>query len=101
MPAKLEVTGDIARIILSGDLDFSGQENLESAINQALSVESAKEIQVDMTQVSFIDSSVIRALLNLQEMARARNKSLSLWNCNPQIRETFGIGGFDQMFVIR
>lgn len=100
MPAKLEITGDIARIILSGDLDFSGQQSLDQAINQALRVESAKEIQVDMTQVSFIDSSVIRALLNLQEMARARNKSLSLWNCNAQIREIFGIGGFDQMFVI-
>lgn len=101
MPAKLEITGDIARIVLSGDLDFSGQENLERAIHQALSIDSAKEIQVDMTHVSFIDSSVIRALLNLQEKAKRKNKSLSLWNCNAQIRETFGIGGFDQLFVIR
>ena len=100
MPAKVEITGEIARIILSGDLDFSTQENLGDAIDQALSIELTKEIHVDMTDATFIDSSVIRALLKLREIAIARDKSLSIWNCNEQIREIFMIGGFDQMFVI-
>jgi anti-sigma B factor antagonist len=100
VPAKVEITGEIARIILSGDLDFSTQGNLGDAIDQALNVELTKEIHVDMTDVTFIDSSVIRALLKLREIAIARDKSLSIWNCNEQIREIFVIGGFDQMFVI-
>ena len=54
MPAKLEITGEIARIILSGDLDFSTQGNLGDAIDQALSIEFTKEIHVDMTDVTFI-----------------------------------------------
>jgi HptB-dependent secretion and biofilm anti anti-sigma factor len=100
MPAKVEITGKIARIILAGDFDFSTQGNLGDAIDRALSTDVAKEIQVDMTHVTFIDSSVIRALLKLQEIAKAKNKSLSIWNCNEQIREIFAIGGFDQMFII-
>ena len=32
MPATVEFTGDIARLILSGDFDFSTQENLSEAI---------------------------------------------------------------------
>ena len=100
MPAKVEIKGEVARIILSGDIDFSTQVNLGEAIDQALSVETAKEIQVDMADASFIDSSVIRSLLKLQERAVAKNKSLSIWNCNPHIREIFVIGGFDQMFVL-
>lgn len=100
MPAKVESRGEIARIVLAGELDFSAQEELVSAIDQALNIEAAKEIQVDMTHATFIDSSAIRALLRLQELARAKGKSLSLWNCNDQIRETFVIGGFDQLFVI-
>ena len=100
MPAKVEITGEIARIILSGDLDFSTQGNLGAAIDQVLSIDAAKEIHVDMTHATFIDSSVIRALLKLQEIAVANGKSLSIWNCNEQIREIFAIGGFDQMFVI-
>ena len=61
MPAKTESTGNIARIILSGKLDFSTQEMLSDAMNQAVSIAGAKEIQVDMTEASFIDSSVIFA----------------------------------------
>ena len=75
MPAKVESTGEVARIVLSGDIDFSTQVNLGEAIDQALSMDAAKEIQVDMTDATFIDSSVIRSLLKLQERAIAKNKS--------------------------
>ncbi len=100
MPAIVEVRGEIARIILAGDIDFSTQDNLGSAIAEALSIDPAKEIRVDMTNATFIDSSVIRSLLKLQENARAKGKSISIWNCNEHIREIFAIGGFDQMFVL-
>src|SRR5688500_2410992 len=101
MLAKVDIAGEIARITLSGDLDFATQKNLSEAIDLALSNPTAKEIQVDMAGVTFIDSSVIRALLMLQERASKINKSLSIWNCNKQIRDTFMIGGFDQLFVIQ
>jgi anti-anti-sigma factor len=100
MPAKIEMTGEIARIALIGNLDFSTQRGLDEAFNRALSTDLAKEIQIDMTNATFIDSAVIRALLQLQELAIAKKKSLSIWNCNDRIREVFAIGGFDQMFVI-
>ena len=100
MPAKEEVTGEVARIVLSGDVDFSTQGNLGEAIDEALSMDAAKEIRVDMTDATFIDSSVIRSLLKLQERALAKDKTMSIWNCNEQIREIFAIGGFDLMFVI-
>ena len=100
MPAIVEIRGEIACIILSGDVDFSTQENLGNAIDRALSIDLAKEIQVDMTDVTFIDSSGIRSLLKLQENAASKDKSLSIWNCNEHIREIFVIGGFDQMFVL-
>lgn len=101
MPARLEITGEVARIVLSGDSDFSTQTNLAEAINRALSTAEAKEIRVDMTDATFIDSSVIRSLLRLQERAAAHGKTVSIWNCNDHIREIFAIGGFDRMFVMR
>ena len=100
MPANVEVTGEIARIVLAGDIDFSTQDNLGQAIAQALSIDPAKEIRVDMTNATFIDSSVIRALLKLQESATVGGKSISIWNCNEHIREIFVIGGFDLIFVL-
>ena len=101
MPATVEFTGDIARLILSRDFDFSTQENLSEAIEKILNANAMREIYVDLTDATFIDSSVIRALLKLRESTLANGKSLSLWNCNDQIREIFTIGGFDQLFVLR
>lgn len=101
MPARVESVGQVARIVLSGDLDFSTQANLADASDQALGIKTAKEIHVDMSNATFIDSSVIRALLKLQERASADNKVISIWHCNEHIREIFSIGGFDQLLVIR
>ena len=100
MPARVEFTGDIARLILSGDFDFSTQEDLGRAIDEILSANAIREIRVDLVEATFIDSSVIRALLKLREAALEDRKSLSLWNCNDYIREIFTIGGFDQLFVM-
>jgi len=100
MPAAVEITGDLARLVLSGDFDFSSQEELANAIEQILQANAIREIRVDLVDATFIDSSVIRALLKLRESTLSQNISLSLWNCNDQIREIFMIGGFDQMFVM-
>lgn len=100
MPATVEFTGDMARLVLSGDFDFSTQEDLSSAIEEVLSANAIRDIRVDLIDATFIDSSVIRALLRLRESALAGGKSLSLWNCNDYIREIFTIGGFDQLFVM-
>lgn len=100
MPARVEFTGDVARLILSGDFDFSTQEDLGRAIDEILSANAIREIRVDLVEATFIDSSVIRALLRLREAALEDRKSLSLWNCNDYIREIFTIGGFDQLFVM-
>jgi anti-anti-sigma factor len=100
MPATVEFTGDIARLVLSGDFDFSRQEDLGSAIDEILDANAIRDIHVDLIDATFIDSSVIRALLRLRESALQGGKSLSIWNCNDQIREIFTIGGFDRLFVI-
>ena len=91
----------IARIILSGELDYSTQEEIRRENNKALAAAHIKEIQVNLADVTFLDSSVIRALLILQKSASEDGKSLTLLNCSQSIREIFEIGGFDKMFTIR
>jgi anti-anti-sigma factor len=93
--------GSIAKIVLSGKLDYSTQEEFRSATEQALSNRQVSEIQVDFAAVDFLDSSVIRAMLILQKEADGNGKQLVLSNCNPGLREVFEIGGFDRMFTFR
>ena len=101
MNVTINLHGTTANITLSGNIDYSMQEEIRNANHQALSNEQVREICVDFEQVTFLDSSVIRALLTLQREADASGKSLFLLNCNNNTREVFEIGGFDRMFTFR
>jgi anti-anti-sigma factor len=101
MNVAIEIRGNVADITLSGNVDYSMQDEIRIANQQALSNENVREICVDFAQVMFLDSSVIRALLVLRREADAAGKSLVLLNCNDSTREVFEIGGFDRMFNFR
>jgi anti-anti-sigma factor len=101
MTVTIGFSGTTATITLSGNIDYSLQDELRNANQQALSNKQVREICVDFQEVIFLDSSVIRSLLTLQKEADAAGKSLVLMNCNNNTREVFEIGGFDRMFTFR
>lgn len=101
MSIAVNVHGPIAHIYLSGGIDYSTQEEIKEANHKALSAKHVREIHVNFADVTFIDSSGIRALLILQRKADERGIALVLLNCNEPIRDIFEIGGFDTMFTIR
>ncbi len=100
MPATITTSGNVVRINLAGEFDFSSQDELKQVFDQALSA-SSPAIQINMQDTAFIDSSVIRLILRLHDAARKNKKSLSINHCNERIYEIFAIGGFDQIFDIQ
>ena len=101
MSVVVEFHGNVASINLSGNVDYSTQEEIRNATQQALSNKQVREILVNCAEVTFLDSSVIRALLTLQKESDAAGKALVLLNCTENTREVFEIGGFDRMFTFR
>ena len=100
MPATFSTSANVSRIQLSGEFDFSSQEELKQVFDKALGA-AAPKIQIDLQKTIFIDSSVIRFFLKLHDNVRKNKKSLSIINCNERIYEIFTIGGFDQVFDIQ
>ena len=100
MPATISTSGNIARIDLSGEFDFSTQDYLNEVFDKVLDT-AGNEIYVDMKNTIFIDSSVIRMFLKLRDLAMEHKKSMAILNCNERILEILTIGGFDQIFDIR
>ena len=101
MPTSVELSGELACIVLTGIFDYSVQDDFQQTINNVLNNNVVKEIQVDMMDLVFIDSSGIRLLLLLNQKAVADGKSVTLINCHDPVREVFFIGGFDAVFTIR
>lgn len=101
MTIAVELSGQVANILLYGGIDYSTQEEFRNANRQALSAEGVQEIRVDFAGADFLDSSGIRALLALQKEAERQGKALILHNCNERLRDIFEIGGFDKIFTFR
>jgi anti-anti-sigma factor len=101
MPVSVDIAGGTARIVLTGDLDYSTRGEIQHAIQQVLEAERIAAIVVDLAAVTFLDSSAIGALLTLQQSATRQGQSLVLADCSHAIRDVFSIGGFDKVFTFR
>jgi anti-anti-sigma factor len=99
MSVTITSSGRVTSIHLAGDLDYSNQEQVETAFEQALNGKP-NQIQIDLKEATFIDSSVIRTFLKLHDQAKRNRSSMTIVNCSDHIREIFTIGGFDQIFEI-
>ncbi len=100
MPSLLVINGEVGKIILAGKFDYSVNEDFRQTITETLANKDIRKIQVDLAEVTFMDSSAISLLLLLHERASSKGVSVILVNCREPIREIFSIGGFDNILTI-
>ncbi len=65
----IETDGATCTIVMSGELDLGSAPALEAALDDAQ--QQPRPIIVDLCDVTFVDSSGIRALLRAAELSRA------------------------------
>jgi anti-anti-sigma factor len=76
---------DIAVAMCSGELDMASAASLEARLRQALD-EGARDVVVNLRDVTFIDSSGLTALLRAAENARWRYGHLFLTRPTPAVQ---------------
>ncbi len=64
-------TADQARIVARGEIDITTEQTLRGAAASAMASVPGGRIVVDLQQVSFMDSSGLRALLQSRDTAEA------------------------------
>jgi anti-anti-sigma factor len=94
---RVETDADGA-IIVHGDIDIAGGPILEDALRAAQ--ESDKPVTVDLRNVSFIDSSGLRSLLNASRRATERSSHVVLREVGPEVTRLLEITGTTQRFSI-
>lgn len=89
-----------AVIRLGGRFDFNAHREFREAVDRALDHQAAKEVQVDLGQVAYLDSSALGMLLMLRDKAQAKNRTVSLTNCKGSVRQVLDIANFGKLFTI-
>jgi anti-sigma B factor antagonist len=96
-PVNLNVrvisTGDrTARVLVVGELDLASSEKLDRALTQALA--DADEVVLDLSEVSFIDSTGLSTILSGVSTSQLNGGKLTISSAlAPQARKLFELVG--------
>ena len=78
---------------LAGELDVATQEPFREAVSGALDAPDAQHVTLDATDLVFLDSSGLRAILALYEAVSEREGTLTVTSPQPIVRKVIDVSG--------
>ena len=93
-----ELLEGVMLIRLSGEVDLSWSQQVRHAVLAAL--ETNPVVGVELSQVSYIDSSGIAALVEGFQRARARGSRFALVAISDAVRAVLELARLDRVFLI-
>ena len=86
-------------ITVSGEVDLATSPELDNAIIDAIE-SGTSSLAIDLTDVSFMDSSGLGVIVRGLKRCREADKDLDLVITNERVLKVFGITGLDQVIPI-
>ena len=86
-------------ITVSGEVDLATSPELDNAIIVAIE-SGTSSLAIDLTDVSFMDSSGLGVIVRGLKRCREADKDLDLVITNERVLKVFGITGLDQVIPI-
>ena len=86
-------------LTVTGEVDLASSPELDTAIIAAIE-SGATSVVVDLTDVSFMDSSGLGVIVRGLKRCREADKDLDLVIINERVLKVFGITGLDQVIPI-
>ena len=93
---KVETGADCVMTV-RGDIDLASAPDFESCLRSALDG-SPSSITIDLTGLTFIDSSGLRVLVSLSKEAQSRGATLGLRNIPRHAQRVLDITGLSEWF---
>lgn len=89
--------GDEIMLLLSGELDLSSAEAVAQA---ARGIPPGGALTLDLSKLTFVDSSGLRVFMNLDRRSRREGWTLSIINPGGQVLRILRLCGFDERLPI-
>ena len=89
------------RIAVDGEVDVSNAEELRAQIDAGLADEKNQQIEVDMAQVSYIDSTGIGVLVGSAHKAQDSGRVFQVLNPQPNVLRILGLLGVDEVLGLK
>ncbi|MBG0562470.1 STAS domain-containing protein [Actinoplanes aureus] len=96
----IERTGDSLVVFPEGDLDINNAAVLRQVLQQVLDRRDCAHVEVDMSAVTFLDSSGLGMLVAARRAAEAQGATLRLRAPGPMVRMVLEVTNLYQQFVV-
>jgi anti-anti-sigma factor len=80
-------------VVAAGELDMAAAFKLESGVDPLLEDEAVDSLQLDLSEVGFVDSAGLGALLSLRERAQDRGVALEIARASDPVRRLLELTG--------
>jgi anti-sigma B factor antagonist len=92
-----ELRGTVGLVSISGEIDLSVADQVEQVISDA---GDAPVVVVDLTGVTFIDSSGLRALVSGRDSLESKRRSMALVVGDSPVARLLSLTALDKEFAI-
>jgi stage II sporulation protein AA (anti-sigma F factor antagonist) len=93
LKVKISYKGTILIASLAGELDHHSAEYVRQKIDNELMKSSNRDMILDFSEVSFMDSSGIGVVIGRYKNIQKLNGKLAIINLNSQVRRIFEMSG--------
>lgn len=94
---RMTVVGGVCSVRLVGEIDFANADQVTDWLLNAIDGSKCHRLDIDFTDLSFLDSSGIRCLLTVYRHATSRKVEVNLSNAQPMVRRTLRLAGVDSL----
>jgi anti-sigma B factor antagonist len=96
---KEEHLENLVKIHIAGEIDILSSQDLKKQLYDLID-EFEVDIEVDFTNLKYIDSSGLGVFIGALKRIREKNKDIYIINMKDNIKKLFLITGLDKLFII-
>jgi anti-sigma B factor antagonist len=96
LPTPLENAVSLVR--LAGEFDVADAPQLVTALDEAIADETSRTIAIDLSEVSFLDSTMLQTLVSARDRAQLARKPVWIVRPEPVVWRVFKVTLLDKLF---
>lgn len=100
MSIHSHIANQKATITLVGRFDFTLHKEFRETTQRLLQDNDLREIEINLRDVDYLDSSALGILLLLKDRASQKGASIGITGCRDNIRQILEIANFNKLFSI-
>ena len=84
---------------INGELDVAGADKVKTHLNSLIE-EQPVDIKMDFTNLEYIDSTGLGALIGVLKRLKVNDKDIYVLNARKNVKKIFSITGLDKIFKV-